>query len=63
MPKFKPTKRNLREAMLLCFHLKKSAAGYHRLLVDAYGSHTSTVQTVENWFRRFKSGDVDLEDK
>ena len=63
MPKFEPTKRNLREAMLFCFHLKKSAAGCHCLLAEAYGNHTPTVQTVENWFRRFKSGDFDLKDK
>ena len=63
MPKFKPTKRILREAMLFCIHLKKSAAGCHPFLVEAYGNHTPTVQTVENWFRRFKSGDFDLEDK
>ena len=63
MPKFEPTKRNLWETMLFCFHLKKSAAGCHRLLVEAYVNHTSTVQTVENWFRRFKSGDFDLEDE
>ena len=63
MPKFQPTKRNSREVMLFCFHLNKSAAGCHRLLVKAYGNHTPTVPTVENWFRRFKSGDFDLEDK
>ena len=59
MPKFEPTKRNLREAMLFCFHLKKSVAGCYSLHVEAYGNHTSTVQTVENWFRRFKSGYFD----
>ena len=42
--------------MLFFFHLKKSAAGCHRLLVEAYSNHTPTVQTVENWFQRFKSG-------
>ena len=47
----------LRKAMLFCFHLKKPATGCHRLLVDAYGNHTPTIQTVENLFRRFKSGD------
>ena len=63
MPKFEPTKRNLRKAMLFCFHLKKSEAGCYRLLVEAYGNHSLTVQTVENCFRRCKSGDFDLEDK
>ena len=48
MSKLEP---NLRLAMLFCFHLKKSAAGCHRLLVEAYGNHIPTVQSVENWFR------------
>ena len=51
MPKFEPTKRNLREAMLFCFHLKKSADRCHRLLVEAYNNHTPTVQSVKNRFR------------
>ena len=63
MPKFELTKRNLREAKIFCFNLKKSAAGCHLSLVEAYDNHTPTDQTVENWFRRFKSGDFDLEDK
>ena len=63
MPKFEPTKRNLREAMFFCFHSKKSAAGCHRVLVEVWDNHTPIVKTVENWFRRFKSGDFDLEDK
>ena len=63
MPEFEPTKRNLQEAILFCFHLKKSAAGCHRSIVEAYNNHTLTVQTVKNWFRRFKSGDFDFKDK
>ena len=50
MPKFEPTKRNLREAMLFCFYLKKATAGCHRLLIEAYGNHIPKVQTVENEF-------------
>ena len=59
MPKYELTKPNLWEAVLFCFHLKNSAAECHHLLVEAYGNHTSTVQTVENWFGQFKSGDLD----
>ena len=36
MPKSEPTKRNLRRAMLSCFHLKTSAAGCH-------------VSTIRKW--------------
>ena len=45
------------------FILKKSAAGCHRLLVEAYGTHAPTVITVKRWFGRFKSGDMDVHDK
>ena len=48
---------------IITFHLKESVAGCHRLLIEAYCNQTPTIQTVENWFRRFKSEDFDLEDK
>lgn len=35
------TKRNLREALLFCFNLNKSAADRHRLLCETYGEHAS----------------------
>jgi len=65
MSTFVPTKHNLREALLFCFHLKKSAADGHRwtLLCEAYGEHASSIKTCEYWFRRFKSGDFDTSDK
>ncbi|UYV78940.1 SETMAR [Cordylochernes scorpioides] len=59
MSTFLPTKHNLREALLFCFNLKKSATDGHRLLCEAYGKHAS----CEYWFRRFKSGDFDTRDK
>ena len=46
-----PTKRNLREALLFCFYLKKSAADY-----------TSFIST-RKYFRHYKKGDLDTEDK
>ncbi|MBJ5565832.1 hypothetical protein JGG61_23645 [Salmonella enterica subsp. enterica serovar London] len=33
------------EALLFCFHLKKSAAESHRLLVQAYGKHALSEAT------------------
>jgi len=38
--------------------LKKSAIEWRRLLVEAYGE-----RTCRDWFRRFKNGDFDVEDK
>jgi len=63
MSTFVPTKHNLREALLFCFHLKKSAADGHRLLCEAYGEHAPSIKTCEYWFRRFKNGDFDTSDK
>ena len=63
MSTFVPTKHNLREALLFCFHLKKSAAEGHRLLCEAYGEHAPARKTCEYWFRRFKRGDFDTSDK
>jgi len=39
--------------------VKKSAVKSHRLLVEA----ALNKRTCHDWFRRFKSGNVDLEDK
>jgi len=63
MSSFVPTKRNLREALLFCFHLKKLATESLRLLSEAYGDYAPLISICEYWFRRFKSGDFDLEDK
>ncbi|UYV79912.1 hypothetical protein LAZ67_18001028, partial [Cordylochernes scorpioides] len=63
MSTFLPTKHNLREALLFCFNLKKSATDGHRLLCEAYGKHALSIKSCEYWFRRFKSGDFDTRDK
>ncbi|UYV78794.1 hypothetical protein LAZ67_16002798 [Cordylochernes scorpioides] len=63
MSTFLPTKHNLREALLFCFNLKKSATDGHRLLCKAYGKHALSIKSCEYWFRRFKSGDFDTRDK
>lgn len=53
----------MREVLLFFFNSKKSAVESHRLLWETYGEHTPLVKTCEYWFRRFKSGDFDIEDK
>lgn len=63
MSGFIPKKRNLREALLFCFHLKKSATESLRWLSEAYGDYAPSISTCEYWFRRFKCGDFDTEDK
>lgn len=63
MSTFVPTEHNLREALIFCFNLKKSAADGHRLLREAYGEHAPSIKACEYWFRRFKSGNFDISDK
>jgi len=63
MEAFVPKKQHLREALLFCFNLKKTAAESHRLLVEAYGEHALSEPSCREWFRRFKSGDFSVEDK
>lgn len=63
MSKYEPTKQHLREAMLLYFNQKKSAAECHRLLSETYPEHSISNSVCKKWFARFKSGDFDVEDK
>lgn len=63
MTSYVPTKRHLREALLFCYNLKKNAAESHRMLFEAYPSDCPSVKRCEFWFRRFKSGDFEMEDK
>jgi hypothetical protein len=34
-----------------------------RSICDVFGSDMVTQRTVQNWFKKFKSGDFELEDK
>ncbi|EGI64490.1 Mariner Mos1 transposase [Acromyrmex echinatior] len=49
MPNFVPTKRNLREALLFCFHLKKSAVESQRMLSEACDNinYTSSISICQ----------------
>ena len=53
----------MREALLFCFNLKKSAAESHRMLVEAYGDNALSETTCRDWFRRFNDDNFDLSDK
>lgn len=63
MPRYEPEKRHMRESLLFCFNLKKSAAESHRMLFEAYGDSALSETTCRDWFRRFKDGNFDLSDK
>ena len=60
MTDFVPETDDLRKALIFCFHLKKSAAESHRMLVEAYGDHALSEATCKRWFRRFRDGDFDV---
>lgn len=63
MSNFVPTNYDMRTALLFCFHLKKSAAESHRMLVEAYGEHALGVSQSYEWFKKFKSGDFGVENE
>ena len=59
---FEPNKRNLRELLIYCFSLKKSADEAHRLLVEIYYEAALSERCCK-WFQKFKNGESDIEDK
>lgn len=58
-----PTKQHLREALLFCYNLKKSAAEAHQLMKEAYSEHALSEPTCREWYRRFKANDFGVQDK
>ena len=58
MSSFVPTNYDLRTALVFCYHLKKTAAESHRMLVEAYSEHVLGKTQCFEWFKKFKSGDT-----
>ena len=63
MASFDPNKSHLREVLLPFVNMKKSAAEAYRLLLETYGAECIGESTCREWFKRFKSGNFDVEDK
>ena len=63
MSTFVPTNHHLRDVLLFAFNSKKSAADAHRMLVETYGEAAISERTCREWFRRFKDGNFNVEDK
>ena len=61
MSNFVPIKRNVREALLFCSYLKKSAAESQRMLSETYGDYTPSISTRE--YDAIKKDDFNTEDK
>ena len=60
MSNFVPGNYDLRTALIFCYHLKKTAAESHRMLVEAYGEHALGKSQCFKWFKKFKSGDFEV---
>jgi len=63
MSVFESKKYYFREVLLDFFSVKKSVIESHRLLVEIYDEAVISETTYRDWFRRFKNGDFDVEDK
>ena len=63
MSVFKLNSRHLREVLIFCFHLNKTAAEAHRMLSSTYGEAALGERTCREWFQRLKSGDFDFKDR
>ena len=63
MSDFVPNNRHLWEVLIFFFHSKKTAAEAHRELQKVYGDASLSETTCRDWFRHFKDGDFDVDDR
>ncbi|XP_043262550.1 histone-lysine N-methyltransferase SETMAR-like [Colletes gigas] len=56
-------KMHLRHVMFYCFKKGSTFENTAKKICDVYGGQSITVQTVRNWFRRFRAGNFNLKDK
>ena len=63
MSDFVPNNRHLREVLIFFFHSKKTTAKAHRELQKIYRDAALSETTCRDWFRRFKDGDFDVDDR
>ena len=60
---FVPNNRHSREVLIFFFHSKKTAAEAHRKLKKVYEDAALSETTCCDWFRRFRDGDFDVDDR
>ena len=53
----------MREVLIFCFNMKKSAAEAHRMFSNTYDEAAISERTCHEWFQRFKNGNFDVEDQ
>ena len=61
MSDFMPNNCHLGEVLIFFLHSKKTAAEVHRELQKVYGDASLSETTCHDWFRRFRSGDFDVD--
>lgn len=49
--------------MLLLFNSKKSTRAAHRKICEVYGKKVISLSTCGYWFKRFRSGNIDTDNK
>ena len=60
---FVPNNRHLREVLIFFFYSKKTAAEAHRELQKFYRDAALSETRCRDWFRRFKDGDFDVDER
>ena len=50
MSVYEPNSCHLREVLIFCFNMKKSAAEVHRMLSNTYGEAAISERTCREWF-------------
>ena len=63
MSVYEPNSRHLREVLIFCFNMKKSATEAHRMLSNTYGEVAISERMCREWFQRFKNFNFDVEDR
>ncbi|KOX77209.1 Histone-lysine N-methyltransferase SETMAR [Melipona quadrifasciata] len=56
-------KMHLRHVTLHCFRKGNSAKDTADEIFTVYGSGTTTIRTVGNWFKKFRAGNFELKDE
>lgn len=58
-----PKKVHLRQILINYYFLNKTAVEVYRVLQKGDGEMTPNQKTCQDWFKRFKSDDFDVNDK
>ncbi|UYV79181.1 hypothetical protein LAZ67_17001379 [Cordylochernes scorpioides] len=51
------------EVLLFAFNWKKSVTEAYRMLEEVYGDHALSKSHIYRWFKKFQSGDFELDNE